>query len=235
MARVTEQRPRPKTENLGRKVQAHQRYYLGDGTLVPGVTTITRVLGFNTDVLVKWANKEGLAGRDTNKIKDETAAIGSLAHHLIESELKYVDPDLADYTGAQLQRAEHALKAFHDWRDQHELTPFLVEGQLVSEAHGFGGTIDCWAELDGERQLLDFKTSRGIWLEHRIQVAAYWKLLQENGHEVKGVRILRIPRTPEEGFEEHALSGRQVLLGWRMFQRGLELYQLEREMRGGVS
>ena len=234
MARVVELRPKPKTENLGSKVRAHQRYYTSDGSLVPGVTTVVRVLGFNTDVLVRWANKEGLAGRDTNKIKDETAAIGSLAHLLIEAELKGEEPDLADFTENQFERAQHALKAFHDWRQQRVLKPQLTEVSLVSEEFGFGGTIDCWGDLDGLPHLLDFKTARGVWLEHRIQVSAYWKLLKENGYDVQGVRILRIPRTPEEGFEEHVISGAQVLAGWRIFRRALEIYQLEKELRRGI-
>lgn len=234
MAKIVEMRPPPKTENLGPKVQAHTRYYLGDGTLVPGVTTVVRVLGFNTDVLVKWANREGLAGRDTTKIKDETAAIGSLAHYLIESELKGEEPDLADYTPAQLERAQHALKAFHEWKRQQDFHPQLVEGRLVSEEHGYGGTVDCWGMIQGLPHLLDFKTARGIWFEHRIQVSAYWKLLQENGYDVRGVRILRIPRTPDEGFEEHVITGQQVLTGWRIFQRALDIYRLEKELRGGV-
>ena len=233
MSRITiAERPPPKTEELGPKVHAHQRYYTEDGTLVPGVTTIVRVLGFNTDVLVKWANKEGLAGRDTAKIKDETAAIGSLAHLLVESELKDEEPDLKDYTPAQLKRAQHALRSFHEWRQGHDLHAQLVEASLVSEEHTYGGTVDCWGMLQGLPVLLDFKTSSGVWLEHRIQVSAYWKLLQENGYDVQGVHILRIPRTSEEEFQEHILTGQQVLLGWKMFRHALAVYRLEKEMRG---
>ena len=225
----------PRSEDLGDKVKAHQRYRLKDGSIVPGVTTITGILGFNKQTLINWARNEALAGRDPNKIKDETAMIGTLAHYLIECGLSGKPPSTKDYTPDQVERAEHALHSFNQWISQHELAPMLIEGQLVSEEHQYGGTIDCWAHLDDVPTLLDFKTSSGVWLEHKIQVAAYWKLLQENGYDVKGVRILRIPRVPQEDFGEHILSGQQILIGWRMFKRALELYRLERELRGSFA
>src|SRR5262245_28419785 len=150
MARITAERLTPKTkEDLGSKVKAHTRYHLANGDQVPGVTTIVNVLGFNKDVLVKWARNEALAGNDPDKIRDETATIGTLSHHLVECELAGVDPDTRDYSTAQVEKALHAWKCFHDWREQHKLDAELVEQPLVSELHGYGGTIDCWGMLDG--------------------------------------------------------------------------------------
>ncbi len=230
MAKVAPAHHRPRSDGLGPKVNAHTRYFLADGTLVPGVTTVVGVLGFNKDVLVRWANNEGLRGRDTSKIKDETAAIGTLAHYLIQCELAAITPDLRDFTPAQLDLAQHAVRSFHQWRAQHDLRVVLVEQPLVSERHRYGGTVDCYATVNGVPTLLDFKTSSGIWLEHKIQVSAYWRLLTEHHHPVRGVRILRIPRVPEEEFHEVHLTGSQVLIGWKMFEHALELWRLHREL-----
>src|SRR5689334_12895584 len=139
---IPAERPKPKTEDLGPKVLAHQRYYSADGEWLPGVTTIVRVLGFNTDVLVRWANREGLEGKETGKIKDETAAIGTLAHHFVECLLANKEPDVRDYSDNQIQRASYALRGFHEWLKEHELNVHLVESRLVSEQYRFGGTID---------------------------------------------------------------------------------------------
>jgi hypothetical protein len=230
MAKIVEMRPKPKSEDLGNKIKAHTRYYDADGALVPGVTTIVRVLGFNTDVLVKWANKEGLAGNDSQKIKDETAAIGTLAHYLIECALKLEDPVLDDYSPSQVERARWALGAFYEWFAEHKLNARWAEAQLVSNVHGYGGTVDCYGELDDVPTLLDFKTSAGIYLEHKIQVAAYWKLLEGNGYSVEGVRILRIPRVPTEGFQEHIMTGVEVLACWKIFERALEIYRIHKSL-----
>lgn len=233
MARITARDPEhpPAPENFGPKVQAHQRYYLSDGRQVPGVTTIIGVL--NKPALIAWANRLGLNGIDSSKYTDEAAAVGTLAHYMIECELRGEEPNLSDFSPAQVERASFSLDVFHQWREQHTLIPRLVEEPMVSERHGFGGTVDFFGDLDGEPTLLDIKTSSGIFDEHRIQVAAYTYLLRENGHKPKGAHILRIGRPEQQaGFEEATLSGPQALTGWRIFQHALRIYQLRKELSG---
>jgi len=207
---------------------AHQRYYTAAGELVPGVTTILG--GLAKPALVPWANRLGLQGIDTNKYTDEAAMIGTLAHYLVECQLGEIEPDLVDYTPAQLERANLALGSFNAWLGGHTLKPSIVEGQLVSEKYHFGGTIDAYGLLDGVPTLLDFKTSSGIYDEHKFQTAAYWKLLAELGHPVKGVRILRISRDGG-GLEEHRLSGKEVIAGWKVFAGALAVYQARKAFK----
>jgi hypothetical protein len=218
----------PRTE-FGKKVQAHQRYYTSTGEQVAGVTTILNVLA--KPALVPWANRLGLQGIDTSKYVDEAAMIGTLAHYLIECSLKVEEPDLRDFTQAQVERAAHGVFAFNEWRSRHSLDPLLVEEQLVSDAYRYGGTIDCLCLLDGQLTLVDLKTSSGIWPEHKYQLGAYWQLLREHGHQIKGARILRIGRTEGEGMEEHTLTGTQVLHGWRVFEHCLAIYELKKKER----
>jgi hypothetical protein len=49
--------------------------------------------------------------------------------------------------------------------------------------------------------------------------------LQENGYQVDGVRLLRVGRSEDEGFDDHVISG--VMLGeaWNVFQAALVLYR----------
>ena len=66
------------------KTKAHTRYRLTDGTIVPGVTTVTgSQLGWNKQVLINWANRIGLTEIDSTKYKDDKADIGTLAHQMI--------------------------------------------------------------------------------------------------------------------------------------------------------
>ena len=215
----------PQTD-FGKKVMAHTRYRTSAGKQVPGVTTVLGVL--NKPALVAWANRLGLEGIDSRSYTDEAAAVGKLAHALIECELKGEDPDLSDFSQAQIDRAQFGVEAFHTWRAAHQLEPVLVEASIVSDEFGFGGTIDCVAVLDDVLTLLDFKTSSGIYDEHKFQVSAYWRLLKEAGYEIKGARILKIGRTEGEGLEEHTITGRQILHGWRIFEHCLEIYQLRK-------
>jgi hypothetical protein len=217
-------------KDLGDKVKAHQRYVASDGKRVPGVTTILGVL--NKPALVGWANRLGLDGVDVNKYRDEAAAIGSLAHYLIESELKGEEPDLADYTPAQVERASESLASFHAWREQHELDAIFVEKQLVSDDPRYGGTLDFYGRCDGRLALLDFKTSGAIYPEHKIQVAAYAKLLRIHEYRLQEVRVLQIGRTEGESFSEHVLSRQQLSIGWAIFTHALDIYALQKQLKG---
>lgn len=219
-------RPRTPRKEFGRKVLAHQRYYTSSGELVPGVTTILSELA--KPQLVPWANRLGLQGIDARKYTDEAAQVGSLAHYLIECMMRGSEPELGDFTPAQVEMAQQSVAAFKDWLNQHEMEPYLVEQQLVSDEHRFGGTVDWYGMLDGVPTLVDFKTSSGIYDEHKFQVGGYWKLLQERGKPVKGIRIVRI----YAGVEEHRLSGLETLRAWHVFEAALAVYYRRREFRG---
>jgi hypothetical protein len=230
VARVTapeRQAPATPQTDFGDKVRAHTRYVAKDGKQVPGVTTIIGVL--NKPALVPWANRMGLQGIDTSKYIDEAASIGTLAHALIAESLGGAKVPHDDFTAAQLERAQHGVTAFEKWRADLDFVVAMLEFPLVSETYRFGGTIDCLALINGVLELVDLKTSSGIWPEHIYQVGAYWKLLQEHEQEIKGARILRIGRTEGEGMEEHRLTGTQILRGWQLFEHALAIYRLKKK------
>lgn len=226
----------PRTD-FGAKVQAHVRYRTADGTIVPGATTILG--GLAKPALIGWANRLGLEGIDSRNYVNEAATVGTLAHHLIERQLGGSAPDLSDYTPAQMARAQVSLASFNTWLEDHTLEPLaslsdtrepMLEAQLVSEQYRYGGTIDCFALLDGVPTLLDFKTSSGIYDEHKFQVSGYWQILDELGYDTQGIRILRIGRDGG-GLEEHRLTGQQTLAAWKVFRAALVLYRAKKEFK----
>lgn len=216
----------PQTD-FGKKVRAHTRYYTADGERVPGVTTALGVL--NKPQLVPWANRLGLEGIDSRAYTSEAAAVGTLAHALIECDLKGEVPDLSDFTPAQLERAMYSVQGFREWRAMHTLEPILVEEKLVSETYQYGGTLDCLGTLDGVLTLVDLKTSSGVYPEHVYQLGGYYGLLKEAGYNIMGARILRIGRTKGEGTEEHTITGQQILHGWQVFKVCLQLYRMTKK------
>ena len=210
------------------KNKAHIRYKLKDGMIVPGATTITRLLA--KPALVKWSNNLGLKGIDVNKFVDDLAEIGTLAHLMCVDHLKKEKRDyLEDYNKSQIKQAKHAFGKFLKWEKEHN--PVLIEAEYshVSEVHRFGGTIDLYCIVDGKKTLIDIKTSKGIFPEHFTQISAYKTLLEENHNEVDDVRILRIGRTEAEGFEYREVP--RVDLHWKRFQRLLEIYYINKELQ----
>lgn len=215
-------------EKPTKKHKAHIRYKTADGSIVPGVTTVLGIL--NKPALVKWANNLGLQGVDVSRYVDDKADIGTLAHAMITDALIGQKTDLSDYTKNQIDLAENSVLSFWEWEKDHKIREvFFVERPLVSEAHRFGGTLDIYAVVNGRREIIDLKTGAGIWPEHIYQVATLKVLLEENGFEVDGTRIVNIPRVESEAFVERSITPHENETGWQIFQRLLDVYYLRKE------
>ena len=189
--------------------RAHIRYKDSNGKNVPGATTITGLL--NKPYLITWANRLGLEGIDSTKYRDEAAEIGTLAHAMIQAHIQGELLDTSTFSQAQIDQAENAVLSYFEWERQHTVKPILVESPMVSDACGYGGTIDLYCKLDGVPTLVDFKTGKAIYDEYFVQLAAYVNLLRENGYAVDNVRILRIGRGRDRGIRGAGCSGHKYI------------------------
>jgi len=209
-----------------KKSKAHVIYKLEDGTKIPGVTTVLGIL--NKPALVIWANKLGLQGIDSSKYRDEMASIGTLAHQMIVDYFNEIETDTSDYSINQIELAENCLLSFWEWEKGHKIKVIMAEKQMVSANYGFGGTIDCFCELDDRPTLLDFKTGKAIYPEMLYQLAAYNQLLFEAGYPLNMNRILRIGRDESEGFEERLIT--DTSKHFELFKHCLAIYHLQKEI-----
>jgi hypothetical protein len=223
---------------MAKKTKAHQRYRLKDGTIVPSTTTIINELGWNKNALVAWARRVALAGNDPDKVRDQAADIGTLAHYMIECHLKGEEPDISEYGQADIDKAENCYLNYLEWEKEHVDEVWHSELQLVSEVHKYGGTMDLVGVIDGKPSLLDFKSSKGIYPEFKIQIAAYLQLYFENfrrdnspalltGH------ILRLDKSGD-GFEHHVLGrltdADAMQHPWEVFVHCRQLYDLKKKV-----
>jgi len=228
---------RNKKAEFGDKVKAHQRYYTNDGQMVAGSTTVIGVLGLGKDRLIRWANRLGLEGTDSDKYKEEAAASGTCLHYLVECYMTGEDPEpkLKDFTENQIERGNIGLAAFKKWREANYPNLKMIEAEvrLVSDLYRFGGTLDLYCEFDGPgtEGLLDYKTSTGIYLEHKVQVTSYVKLARENGRRITKAILLQLPQVEDGEAIAHQLNGRHMKLYWRMFELCLAVRAVDREIR----
>ncbi len=209
-----------------KSTKVHTRYYAdvdGKKKRVPGVTTILGVLA--KPALIHWAWQMGIDGEDYRKVRDSAASIGTLAHYMIECELKGEEKDLSTYSPEEIDGAENALIKWWQWWENNTLDVDMVEVPLVSNANRFGGTIDCVGWLNNRYELIDIKTSKGIYDEMLYQLGAYCLLLEENGYGVEGARIIRVGRTEDEGFEERIISLKQIEKAEEIFLSCNSIYQ----------
>jgi hypothetical protein len=160
----------------------------------------------------------------------KAAEIGSAAHGAIQWALTQQLHGVAAGVAPPLSEgARIAFDAFTVWARAVALTPHAMEQTIWSRTHCYAGTLDLLATLDArallallERQgavdaglcdwlrardtvtaVVDFKTSKQVWPETFIQVAAYTRALAEMGHgRVDGALIIRLPKTAQDrGFE----------------------------------
>ncbi len=206
-----------------KKVKAHIRYKLADGTAVPGVTTIIGIL--DKPALLRWANNQGLKGIDCFKDRDDKASIGSLSHAMILAHFKGEQVDTSDYTKNQIDTAENSFLKFLEWAKDKKFEPWCLEQPFVSEQHRFGGTPDYIGLLNGVPTILDFKTG-GIYEEHSIQLSAYAILLAESNNPVESLRILSIGRDETESFEDKVIGNHDKY--WQIFLHCLAIYSLRK-------
>ena len=215
---------------MNNKFKQHTVYRNSANVRVPGVTTITSELGWNTRVLINWANKMGLDGIETGKFVDDKAEIGTLAHLMITNQLQGIKTSTDDYSKNQIKSALNSVKSFDAWAKEHTIEPILIEEPLVSDLLNFGGTADIYGKVDGSLELIDLKTGKGIYDEMLIQVGGgYDILLTEHDYPTNKVRILNIPRVKGERFIEHEIENLKDCR--QIFLHCLETYQLHKNIR----
>ena len=208
----------------------HTVYKTSDGERLPGVTTVINELGWNKNMLIAWSRREALAGNAPDKIKTESAKPGTLTHSIIEGHIKGEKVDTSDFTENQIELAKNSYFAFVEWEKAMKPKYLGTEIQLVSEKYRFGGTADMIGEIGGELVLADWKTSKGIYPEMTIQIAAYKIAYEEMnpGKKVHHGGILRLDRETS-AYDYHDISSKKMEWGWEVFQHCLALYALKKK------
>ena len=209
-------------------------YRLKDGTRVPGTTTIINAsLGWNKGALMHWAWTEGKEGRNYRETQQSAADAGTLAHAMVEAHIRkmpFTPPPTVERDTARLARL--SFDAFREWFDGTRIDLVETEMHLVSREYRFGGTPDAVGRIKGKVCLLDWKTSKGIYSEYLIQLAAYEHLWNANRdeHITGGIHTCRFDKMTG-GFSHHWWPSEALRPGWRAFVALRELYDLQKDMK----
>lgn len=121
--------------------------------------------------------------------------VGSQAHALIEWTLRQQlgqDPGPEPHV---TDKAQWAFMAFQDWSRSVGLKPLFIEQTVFSRTHGYAGTMDLLADVNGVVTLCDWKTGKQVYGEALLQNVAYQVALGEMGHTVPAAGlIVRLPK-----------------------------------------
>jgi len=211
-----------------------------DGKRLPSVTTILKDLGFSTDALMRWQAKIFRSGKDPDDIKNEAAGIGTTVHSMIEHWIFGQDEFIPDenVTREIILEAKKGFSEYIKWSEKNKVEYLESEVRLISEKYRYGGTADGIVRIDGKVYLLDFKTSKHVYMAHIAQLAAYDQAIKETeatkGYKIDGWILIEIKKGElEEGKERirpHFLEKETIVDGMDMFKAALYIHKLNQKI-----
>lgn len=162
-------------------------YVDANGLKVPGVTTLIGE-GLPKPALVGWGIKsvaeyavdhwdEVAALSPSERLKtlkgspyaerDAAASRGTAVHHIAE---RLAAGEEVEYEDELAGHVESAVRFLDEWQPR----VILAERPCYNLEFGWAGTFDLIAEFpDGRTALLDYKTSKGVYPDTGLQLAAY--------------------------------------------------------------
>jgi hypothetical protein len=175
------------TPALAENLKGRGRHYrTAEDELVPSVTNVLSVLG-KGEALTRWAAKmvaeramtmkHSLARMDDNDIVDtlksapfnrskRAADRGTDIHAYLEARLNRLEPEELSAD------AEPYKAAADDWFDYIGASFEDVQTEVTLFNPRYAGTTDLIGTLDGRINIVDFKTSKAIYDEAALQLAA---------------------------------------------------------------
>jgi hypothetical protein len=231
-----------------------QPYFNKAGERRAGTTyVIGQNLGWNKDALMGWANREGLAGRSIKESRTSTAGraadIGTTAHKMIEGRILGYEPKLFAADELTLltcdedrAKAKRGFANFDRWYSQSNLRIVGTEVFGVDEEYQTGFCSDALA-LEAEHtieepaiSLLDWKSSKGTYSDHFIQVSAYTVFNEalltaflERPIRLVGAHVVRVSK--DTGTFKHVFWDRESLdLGFKAFSWCRALHEIHWEV-----
>jgi hypothetical protein len=204
-------------------------YRTTDGEAVPGVKKCLDQLSWSKDALMKWAFRQGKAGKkDLYDVNKKDKEMGLRVHNMIEKVLKgQVEFDEAkEKIGDGFPTL--AVVKFERWLEAYSPEITHVEVPLVSDEFRYCGRLD----LGGRTKrpaIFDLKITNGVYDDMWIQMRAYgtlWneKLAAEFG-EVEEYHILQIPK--QGGFVHHVQYHEELDWAWDAFQNCIALRRIQ--------
>lgn len=199
-------------------------------------------LGWNKNILMAWARKVAMAGQDPNIVKNVAASIGTLTHDMIEAHIygtQLSQKKLSSYDFDSLALACRGKDQYKLWEKsmgvEYLESEFSIQGIDTNLYYKFGGTADAIATINGKTTLIDFKTSKGVYNDHIIQVAAYKHGIElVSDYKIDEVVLVHINKDCTIGDDEivtpHPVSSDNIELGWEIFKTLCFLNNAKKEL-----
>ena len=201
------------------------RYYRRNGKYYPSVTYVLgyypkgkhfenwlKQVGFSADYIVKKAAEEG-----------------TQVHELCEAYLNGEELNFLDDKGRPQYNPDvwQMFLRFVEFWEEYKPTLVETEVHLFSDKLKIAGTCDLVIELNGERWLLDLKTSNNMQTTYELQTAVYGQCYEECfGKKIDRYGILWLKSSKRK-----ASAGKMQGKGWevvessRTFEENIDIFK----------
>lgn len=184
------------TTDTGRK------YQTPEGINLPSITTVLSIL--SRDSIAKWRKRVG--EDEANKISTRASGRGTRVHEIIE---KYLDND-PNYKDGYTPDIIQSFLAVQNILDSRISNIYAQEAPLYSTHLGVAGRVDCVADFDGVKSIIDFKTSmkpkKLDWIKNYfMQESAYAIMWEERTGQpiTQLVTLISVDNADPQVFIEH--------------------------------
>jgi len=148
-------------ENLNTETVDGKRYYVApSGQRLPSVTTVVGAM--KKKEIMAWRRKVGEA--EANRISKLATGRGNRVHSLAEKYLMNESIEWKKEMPDAIEMFQSIVPEFSKINNIH-----YMEQSLWSEKIGLAGRVDLIAEWEGKLSVIDFKTSKRLKTEDKIQ------------------------------------------------------------------
>lgn len=198
-------------------------YECEDGTKVPSVTTILKLLG--SEAITRWSNYLGFRHIKYDEELERTADIGTIIHSCVQ---RVVDPsdstEIVEFKNQfDAEYFNSITEKFRKFISKFRYETIFTEKALASKTLGYGGTLDWYVKMAGFSLICDFKSSKQVRLKHLLQLGGYRNLLLENGFEVDGGAIIIVNKNE---CRMHVVGNEDMIVLSDIFNRLAIIYEM---------
>ena len=174
------------------------------------------------------------ARREHQAIKEKAAHLGRGVHKIIELTFKS-ELNTSDLLKVIDSNYYPAVTAFLNWKSSHDIKALGNEEIVYHEKLKYAGTLDFRCEFNGEKYIVDFKTSKRIYPEMLLQLASYKHAYEFMHPEDIGykVGILRLDKN-SKGFEWKTWNEDIVSIAWNAFKYLVKYYHEVKLLNGNI-
>ena len=131
--------------------------------------------------------------------KEKAADTGSQVHNWIEAFAKAKREGSETPAIPEGKNVQNGVNAFLDWFIENDVVFETNERLVYSRAHDYVGITDFVAMVNGKRVVGDWKTSKRIYPEMRVQLSAYKEAIEEEeGKKLEGGILLHCDKETGE-------------------------------------